>query len=135
MISTKARYALRVFIDLAQHQDMQHIPLKDIAKRQEISEKYLEAIIKKLVQGKLVKGISGKGGGYTLTRLPSEYSVGEIIEITEGTLTPVSCLMPDAERCPRAEDCITLPLWKKFDSITHDFFYNITIEDLVNGNF
>ena len=112
MISTKARYALRVMIDLAEHQDAGYIPLKDIAARQEISEKYLEIIIKILVKGKMLKGLRGKGGGYILTREPSEYIVGDIIELTEGPLAPVACLQPDAEVCNRKDICVTLPLWR-----------------------
>ena len=135
MISTKARYALRVMIDLVQNQENGYVPLKDIARRQEISEKYLEIILKILVKGKILKGLRGKGGGYILTRLPEEYTVGEIIELTEGPLAPVACLMPDAESCPRMEKCITLPLWKKFEAIFHDFFYNITLDDLIHGRF
>ena len=135
MISTKARYSLRVMVDLAQHQEESYVPLKEIAKRQKISEKYLEIILKMLVKGKIVKGLRGKGGGYRLTRMPKEYTVGEIIELTEGPLSPVACLMPDAETCPRNEECITLPLWKKYNALIHDFFYNITLEDLIAGHF
>lgn len=135
MISTRARYALRVMTDLAGHRENGYIPLKDIAARQEISEKYLEIIIKLLVKGKLVKGLRGKGGGYMLIRPPREYLLGEIIELTEGTLAPVACLMPDAEPCSKKENCITLPLWKKYDTLIHDFFYSITLEDLINGTF
>lgn len=135
MISTKARYALRVMVDLAQHREAGYIPLKDIAKRQEISEKYLETILKVLVKAKILKGLRGKGGGYMLTRPPEEYIIGEIIELTEGPLDPVACLKPDAEICQRRDKCITLPLWQKFDMLVHDFFYNITLEDLINGNF
>lgn len=91
MISTKARYSLRVMVDLAQHQEETYVPLKEIAKRQEISEKYLEIILKMLVKGKIVKGLRGKGGGYRLTRMPKEYTIGEIIELTEGPLSPVAC--------------------------------------------
>lgn len=134
MISTKARYALRVMIDLAEHQDSGYIPLKDIAARQEISEKYLEIILKTLVKGKLLKGLRGKGGGYVLTRDPSEYIIGEIIELTEGPLSPVACLQPDAEPCKRKEVCSTLPLWEKYHSLVHDFFFHITLEDVINGN-
>lgn len=134
MISTKARYALRVMIDLVKHQENGYIPLKDIAARQEISEKYLEIIIKVLVKGKLLKGVRGKGGGYMLTRSPEDYLVGEIIELTEGPLAPVACLTPDAETCPRKDQCITLPLWQKYNTLIHDFFYNITLEDLIKGN-
>ena len=135
MISTKARYALRVMADLAGHPDNGYIPLKTISTRQGISEKYLEIILKMLVKGKLLKGLRGKGGGYMLTRPPEEYIVGEIIELTDGPLTPVACLMPDADACPRKDQCITLPLWEKYDKLTHDFFYSITLRDLMNGSF
>lgn len=135
MISTKARYALRVMIDLAEHQDAGYIPLKDIAARQEISEKYLEIIIKILVKGKILKGLRGKGGGYILTREPSEYIVGDIIELTEGPLAPVACLQPDAEVCNRKDVCVTLPLWEKYYTLVHDFFFHITLEDVINNNF
>lgn len=135
MISTKARYALRVMIDLAEHQDAGYIPLKDIAARQEISEKYLEIIIKILVKGKMLKGLRGKGGGYILTREPSEYIVGDIIELTEGPLAPVACLQPDAEVCNRKDFCVTLPLWEKYYTLVHDFFFHITLEDVINSNF
>ena len=135
MISTKARYALRVMIDLAEHQDAGYIPLKDIAARQEISEKYLEIIIKILVKGKMLKGLRGKGGGYILTREPSEYIVGDIIELTEGPLAPVACLQPDAEVCNRKDICLTLPLWEKYYTLVHDFFFHITLEDVINSNF
>lgn len=135
MISTKARYALRVMIDLAQHQDAAYIPLKDISARQEISEKYLEIILRMLVKGKLVKGLRGKGGGYVLTREPKDYLVGEIIELTEGPIACVACRLPDAESCPRKDSCITLPLWEKYDALVHDFFFSITLKDLLNGTF
>lgn len=135
MISTKARYALRVMIDLAQNQEHNYVPLKEIAARQEISEKYLEIILKCLVKGNILKGLRGKGGGYRLIRSPKEYTVGEIIELTEGTLAPVACLTPDASVCPRKDNCITLPLWEKYHALIHDFFYQITLEDLMNGRF
>lgn len=133
MISTKARYALRVMADLAQHQQEGYIPLKDIAKRQEISEKYLEIILKSLVKNKMLKGVRGKGGGYRLTRSPEEYVIGEIIELTEGPLAPVACLRPDAEECSRRETCVNLPLWKKYNALIQDFFFHITLEDLIRG--
>ena len=134
MISTKARYALRVMTDLAEHQEDGYVPLKEIAARQEISEKYLEIIIKTLVKAKILKGLRGKGGGYMLTRPPKDYLLGEIIELTEGPLAPVTCLMPDAEKCPRKNQCVTLPLWQKYETLIHDFFYNLTLEDLINGD-
>lgn len=133
MISTKGRYALRVMIDLAQQEQGRYIPLKDIAARQEISEKYLEMILKSLVKEKLLRGLRGKGGGYQLTRPPKDYTVGEILELAEGTLATVACLMPDAEPCSRAGNCCTLPMWKRFDALVHDFFYGITLTDLTEG--
>lgn len=133
MISTKGRYALRVMLDLAEHGNEGYIPLKDIAKRQNISDKYLESILKSLVKKKMLKGLRGKGGGYQLTRTPEEYTVGEILEIAEGTLAPVACLTSDAEECPRAGKCRTLPMWRKFDSLVHDFFYGITLNQLLEN--
>ena len=131
MISTKGRYALRVMIDLAEHNNGQPVPLKDIAERQGISKKYLEIIVKDLVDGKLVKGASGKGGGYVLLRKPEQYSVGEIVELMEGTLAPVACLQKDAEECPRYASCVTLPLWQELDQLVHDFLYQKKLTDLL----
>ena len=131
MISTKGRYALRVMIDLAKNENGQPLPLKDIAERQGISKKYLEIIVKDLVDGKLVKGASGKGGGYVLLRKPEEYSVGEIVELMEGTLAPVACLQKDAEECPRYASCATLPLWQELDQLVHDFVYQKKLTDLL----
>ena len=131
MISTKGRYALRVMIDLAQHDKGQPVPLKDIAERQGISKKYLEIIVKDLVDGKLVKGASGKGGGYVLLRKPEEYSVGEIVERMEGTLAPVACLSKDAEECPRVGSCVTLPLWQELNTLVHDYLYQKKLSELV----
>ncbi len=132
MISTKGRYALRVMIDLAEHQTGSYIPLKEIAERQEISEKYLEAILKVLVRAKLLTGLRGKGGGYRLNCSPQTCTVGSILRLTEGSLAPVSCLEPDAAICPRIAACRTLPMWQKLDHIIQDFFDGITIADLMN---
>ena len=131
MISTRGRYALRVMIDLAENECGRYIPLKDIADRQEISKKYLEIIVKDLVRGGLVKGASGKGGGYRLCRKPEEYIVGEIIELMEGSLATVACLAPDAQACPRAASCKTLPLWSEYDRMVHDFFSSNRLSDLL----
>lgn len=131
MISTKGRYALRVMVDLAEHQTQGYIPLKEIAARQEISEKYLEAILKSLVRGRLLVGLRGKGGGYRLQRQPEQYSVGEILRLTEEELCPVACLGKDAPACPRAAQCRTLPLWKKLDSLVNDYLDSVTIADLM----
>ena len=130
MISTRGRYALRVMIDLAKQPEDHYIPLKDIADRQGISKKYLEIIVRDLVNGKLVTGISGKGGGYKLSRKPEDIPVGEIIELTEGTMSSVACLENGAEPCPRAEMCETLPMWKEYNKLIHDFFYSKRLSDL-----
>ena len=131
MISTKGRYALRVMIDLAKNENGQPMPLKDIAERQGISKKYLEIIVKDLVDGKLIKGASGKGGGYVLLRKPEDYSVGEIVELMEGTLAPVACLQKDAEECPRYASCATLPLWQELDQLVHNILYQKKLTDLL----
>ncbi len=131
MISTKGRYALRVMADLAEQNSNEYIPLKEIAARQEISEKYLEIILKTLVKEHLLVGLRGKGGGYRLTRKPEEYTVREILELSEGTLAPVACLAPDAGECSRQAQCKTLPMWEKFDTMVYDFFDGITLADLI----
>lgn len=134
MISTRGRYAIKVMLDLAENGGDKCIPLKDIAERQHISKKYLEIIVKDLVAGGLLTGTSGKGGGYKLVRKPEEYSVGEIIELMEGSLTAVACLADGAAPCPRAGVCETLPLWVEYDKLTHDFFYGKRLTDLINTN-
>ena len=131
MISTKGRYALRVMIDLAEHKDQERIPLKDIAERQQISKKYLEIIVRDLVSSGMISGASGKNGGSKLMRDPDEYSVGEIIETMEGSLSPVACLACQENDCPRAEDCQTLPMWSEYDAMTKDFFYSKKLSSLI----
>ena len=131
LISTKGRYSLRVMIDLAEHQTDDYIPLKEIAARQEISEKYLESIIKLLVKGRFLTGLRGKGGGYKLTKSPDQYTVGSILRLTEESLAPVSCLEEDAPSCPRMAACRTLPLWKGLDKVINDYLDKVTVADLV----
>ena len=131
MVSTKGRYALRVMIDLAEHRDEGYIPLRLIAERQDISKKYLEIIVKEMVAGGLVEGVSGKGGGYRLVREPADYPVGEIIELMEGPLNSVACLAGDAAKCPRASKCQTLPMWIEYDKMNHDFLYSYKLSDLL----
>ncbi|MGX8728198.1 MAG: RrF2 family transcriptional regulator [Lachnospiraceae bacterium] len=131
MISTRGRYAIRIMIDLAKNENGSYIPLKEIAERQQISKKYLEIIVKEMVSGGLLVGASGKGGGYKLLRKPEEYSVGEVIELMEGSLSPVACLAADAQPCPRAAACETLPLWEEYDKLTRDFFYSKRLSDLI----
>lgn len=133
MISTKGRYAIRFMIDLAEQPVGTPVPLDEIAERQGISKKYLEIVVKLLVKGKLVKGVSGKGGGYRLVRAPEEYTVDEILEAAEERLATVACLSKGAEPCPREAGCKTLPMWKKFDDMVHSYFSGITIEDLKDG--
>lgn len=131
LISTKGRYSLRVMIDLAEHQSNGFIPLKEIAARQEMSEKYLESIIKLLVKDKLLVGLRGKGGGYKLTKAPEQYSVGSILRLTEESLSPVSCLESNADACPRQASCRTLPLWKGLNQVINDYLDNIMVADLM----
>ncbi len=131
LISTKGRYALRVMVDLAEHQGEGFIPLKTIAQRQEISEKYLEAIIKLLVKAKLLNGLRGKGGGYQMTKAPEQYTVGEILRLTEESLAPVSCVETGAFACPRAVECRTLPVWQGLDRVIQEYLDSITVADLM----
>ena len=130
MITTKGRYAIRVMLDIAENESDKFIPLKDIAARQNISKKYLEIIVKDLVNAKLIVGVSGKGGGYKLCRTPDEYTIGEILELMEGTLSPVACLAEEENDCHRKAECETLPLWKEFDKLIHDFFYGKKLSDI-----
>lgn len=131
MISTKGRYALRVMLDMAEHNSDDFIPLNEIAQRQGISIKYLEIILKSLVKEKLLKGRRGKGGGYKLTRPPEEYSVGEILELTEGSLAIVACLQKGADPCERRSICRTVAMWNRFSQMVSDFFYGISLADML----
>ncbi len=131
MVSTRGRYALRVMIDLAEHQGQGYIPLKVIAARQEISEKYLESILKVLVQAHLLSGLRGKGGGYQLSKSPDQITVGSVLRLTEGDLAPVACLEERAEPCTMAGQCRTLPMWQEFNGVVNRFFDSYTIQDLV----
>ena len=130
-ISTKGRYALRVMIDIAEQKSDGFIPLKDIAARQEISQKYLEAIMKDLTKAEILDGHQGKGGGYRLNREADRITVFEILSATEGDLAPISCLECGAKPCSRAAECRTLPMWEKFYSLIKDFFGGVTLADLV----
>ena len=131
MISTKGRYALRVMIDIAEHQHDGYIPLKEIAARQEISEKYLEAIVKSLVKERYLTGLRGKSGGYRLTKTPEEYTVGSILRLTEDSLAPVACVEEGVESCPKAETCVTLTVWQQLNDAINQVVDNITLADLV----
>lgn len=133
MISTRGRYALRVLIDLAEHPDEGFVPMKEVAGRQGISLKYLERILPVLVKGGLIEGAPGKGGGYKLTRSLHEYIIGELLQLTETDLAPVACLQCGAEPCERADECRTLPMWKKYNQLTMDFFNSVNLEDLIKN--
>ena len=117
-------------LDLAENDNGSYIPLKDIAARQEISKKYLEIIVKDMVAGGLLVGASGKGGGYKLCRKPEDYTVGEILDLMEGTLSSVACLAGKVNDCPRKSVCRTLPMWEEYDHMVHDFFYGKKLTDL-----
>ena len=131
MISTRGRYALRTMIDLAEHYASgEYVPLKEIAARQEISEKYLESIVRPMNQNDLLEGVKGKGGGYRLSHQPSEITVGTILRLVEGNLITVSCL-DEGHDCNRQEVCRALPLWRKLDDLVSGFLDSVTLEDLM----
>ena len=132
LVSTKGRYALRVMLELAQSQPDAYMPLPLIAQRQGISEKYLESIIAILSRAGLVDGLRGKGGGYRLTRPTADYSVGEILRLTEGTLAPVTCLEGAENPCPRAGECTTLPMWQKLDDLINTYLDGVSLSDLLS---
>ena len=132
LISTKGRYALRVMLELAQGEPGECMPLPVIAQRQGISEKYLESIIAVLARAGLVEGQRGKGGGYRLTRPTADYSVGEILRLTEGSLAPVTCLEGAENPCPRAGECTTLPMWQKLDDLINTYLDSVSLSDLLS---
>lgn len=134
LISTKGRYALRVLIDMAEHQLEGYVPLKEIAKRQDISVKYLESIIKYFVKDGILVGHRGKGGGYRLSRSPDQYTVGHILRLTEGSLAPVSCLEPGTDACTRRSEYRTLHLWEGLDKVICEYLDRYTIADLIQMN-
>ncbi len=131
LISTRGRYALRILIDMAEHNSNKYIKLKEIAERQEISEKYLESIVKELVNHHIVVGLRGKGGGYKLSKAPDEINVGEVLRFMEGSLAPVACLEDNSTPCPKAPFCRTLDFWRGLDQIIRNYTDSFTISDLV----
>ena len=132
LISTRGRYALRIMLELAQYDQSPYMPLPLIAEKQGISEKYLESIVSLLVKGGLVEGVRGKGGGYRLRRPLQDYSAGEILRLTEGSLAPVSCLEGEENACPRAGQCHTLPMWTKLEGLINGYLDSVTLEDLLD---
>lgn len=131
-ISSKGKYALRVLIDLAEHDNGSYIPMKIVAARQGLPLKYLEHILPTLKQNHIVEGMHGKGGGYRLTRKPEAYTVGEILRLVEGNLSPVSCLECGTESCRQADQCRTAAMWKNLNSMIDGYFDGITLKDLMH---
>ena len=131
-ISTKGSYALRMLIDLAMHQNDGYIALKDIAARQNISKKYLEQIMPILNKADVLLTNRGFQGGYRLARTPDQYTVGEILRITEGSLAPVACLDHTPNNCPMCEECITLPVWQGLNEVITKYLYGITIQEIID---
>ena len=131
MISTRGRYAMRILVDLAERREEEYVTLREIAERQEISEKYLESIVKLLVRAGILEGLRGKGGGYRLGRLPEEIGVLDVLLLTEGSLAPVACLEKGGRPCARAAQCRTLPLWKGLNDVVKEYLGGFTVRDLM----
>ena len=131
LISTRGRYALQVMCDLLAHQSGGYVPLKEIAARQNISLKYLESITKTLVRGGLAEASSGRGGGYRLLRSGDEYTVGEILRCTEGSLAPVACVEENPSECARQDACMACSLWAGLQNAIDDYLDGITLQQLL----
>ena len=131
-ISTKGRYALRLMLDLAEHQGDGCVSLKDVAQRQDISKKYLEQIVPTLSRAGFLLTNRGYQGGYRLARRPEDYTARDILRLTEGDLAPVACLQENAAPCGRAPECRTLPVWKNYYELTKSYFSGITLADLMD---
>jgi Rrf2 family protein len=130
LVSTKGRYAIKVMTDLAEHYGQGYISLQDIADRQEISEKYLENIIRSLVADNLLEGQRGKGGGYKLTKSPEEYTLGRILRLTEGSLSPVSC-MTESGQCEKVDNCNSMKVWQEADRIINEYFDSVKLSSML----
>ena len=131
-ISTKGRYALRMLLDLSEHQYDGYIALKDIAARQKISKKYLEQIVPILNKSDILNTNRGYQGGYKLAKTPDKYTVGQILTLTEGNLSPIACLDHEPIECPRSGDCPTLPIWKGLKEVICNYLYGITLQDILD---
>lgn len=131
-ISTKGRYALRMLLDLAEHQNSGYIALKDIAERQNISKKYLEQIVPLLNKTDILKANRGFQGGYMLAKSPDKYTVGDILRITEGSLSPVACLEQKPIQCERSADCPTLQIWQGLERVINEYLDSITLQDILD---
>lgn len=130
LISTKGRYALRVMLELSDHDRAEYVPLSVIAKKQEISEKYLESILVVLSKAGAIDALRGKGGGYRLNRDPKDYTIGGILRLVEGSLAPVTCLDCKPNGCARTVECRTLPLWEKLYALIENYLDGMTLADL-----
>lgn len=130
-ISTKGRYALRMLLDLAEHRDDGYIALKDIAERQDISKKYLEQIVPILNRSDLLRTNRGNQGGYMLVKSPDQYTVGEILRLTEGSFAPVACVGKNPEECARSAECLTLPVWQGLYKVINEYLDGITLQDIL----
>lgn len=133
-VTSKGRYALRIMIDLAQHQDEGYISLKTISDRTELSMKYLEMIVGNLKKAELVESIRGKEGGYKLSKTPEEYSIGEILNCIEDNLAPVACIKAGSINCEKSAACLTVPMWKELDDITNAYLATVSLRDLLTGD-
>ena len=133
MVSTKGRYGLRVMIDLAEHRNGEYVVLMDIARRQGLSEKYLEGILSVLSRNGFVLALRGRGGGYQLARAPEEYTVGSLLRALEGPMVPVACLGDSCEPCTHAAECRTLPFWTKLARHVDAFLDSVSLADLLEG--
>lgn len=131
-ISTKGRYALRLMIDIAMHGTAANVSIRDVAARQDISIKYLEQIVSMLVRVGYLRSIRGAQGGYRLAKTPAEYTVGDILRITEGSLAPVTCLEDGLGGCERASKCMTKKLWQGLYEVVNNYVDSVTLEDLIN---
>lgn len=131
-ISTKGRYALRMLLDLAEHENSGYIALKDIAQRQNISKKYLEQIVPVLNKSNMLLTNRGFQGGYKLAKAPSAYTVGQILRLTEGTLAPVACLDHEPIECERCNECVTLPIWQGLNRVIQEYLDSITLQDILD---
>jgi Rrf2 family protein len=131
-ISTKGRYALRMLLDLAEHQNDGFVALKEIAERQQISKKYLEQIVPVFNKSDILRTNRGFQGGYQLAKSPDKYTVGEILRLTEGSLSPVACLEHDPIECDRSGDCPTLPVWQGLYRVINEYLDGITLQDILN---
>jgi len=131
VISTRGRYALRVMLDLAQNQKDGYVPMKDVASRQQLSLKYLEQILPPLKQNGMVVGIQGKGGGYRLTKDIHDYTIGEILRVTEKELAPVSCLAEGASACAMKSSCKTIGFWEGLNDVVNEYMDSKTLADLL----